>query len=158
MRDYLHVHKGSVRGIRFQHDGALGRRAFRNVLECARVAKILIADDDRLIGSMVSFKLENNGHNVLQAHDGEEARSVAAAELPDVILLDIMMPVVDGSHVLQQLKSHPTLQKIPVIMLTALGSEKDVVGCLKAGAADFVVKPFNLNELVARIEAVLRKR
>jgi DNA-binding response OmpR family regulator len=122
------------------------------------VAKILIVEDDRLIGAMVSYKLTNSGHEVVQAYNGEEACSTAAAESPDVILLDIMMPVMDGIHVLHQLKGDPTLQSIPVIMLTALGREKDVVGCLKAGAADFVVKPFNLNELVARIEAVLREK
>ncbi len=82
---------------------------------------------------------------------------MAAADPPDVILLDIMMPVMDGLHVLQNLKADPVLRRVPVIMLTALGHEKDVVGCLKAGAADFIVKPFNLNELVARVEAVLRK-
>jgi DNA-binding response OmpR family regulator len=122
------------------------------------VAKILIVEDDRLIGTIVSYKLTNSGHEVVQAYNGEEACNTAAAESPDVILLDIMMPVMDGIHVLHQLKGDPNLQSIPVIMLTALGREKDVVGCLKAGAADFVVKPFNLNELVARIEAVLRKK
>jgi len=122
------------------------------------VARILIADDDRLIGSMVSFRLTNSGHRVVQAYTGEEACDMAIAEPPDVILLDIMMPVMDGLHVLQHLKGDPALRGVPVIMLTALGREKDVVGCLKAGAADFVVKPFNLNELVARIEAVLRNR
>ncbi len=121
------------------------------------MAKILIAEDDRLIGSMVSFKLTNSGHTVVQAYNGEEASTMASAEPPDVILLDIMMPVMDGLHVLQNLKADPVLHRIPVIMLTALGHEKDVVGCLKAGAADFIVKPFNLNELVARVEAVLRK-
>ncbi len=122
------------------------------------MAKILIADDDRLIGSMVSYRLTNSGHRVVQAYNGEEACHMAAADPPDVILLDIMMPVKDGVHVLQQLKGDPALGGIPVIMLTALGQEKDVVGCLKAGAADFVVKPFNLNELVARIEVILRSR
>jgi len=122
------------------------------------VAKILIADDDRLIASMLSYRLTNGGHRVVQAHNGEEALNMAAAEPPDVILLDIMMPVMDGLHVLQRLKGDPVLQRVPVIMVTALGHEKDVVGCLKVGAADFVVKPFNLNELVARIEAVLRNR
>jgi DNA-binding response OmpR family regulator len=122
------------------------------------VAKILIADDDHLIGSMLNYRLTNSGHRVVQAHNGEEALNMAAAEPPEVILLDIMMPVMNGLHVLQRLKGDPVLQRVPVIMLTALGHEKDVVGCLKAGAADFVVKPFNLNELVARIEAVLRSR
>jgi DNA-binding response OmpR family regulator len=121
------------------------------------MAKILIADDDRLIGSMVSFRLTNSGHTVVQAYNGEEASKMASADPPDVMLLDIMMPVMDGLHVLQHLKADPVLHRIPVIMLTALGHEKDVVGCLKAGAADFIVKPFNLNELVARVEAVLRK-
>ncbi len=122
------------------------------------MAKILIADDDRLIASMLSYRLTNGGHRVVQARNGEEALNMAAAEPPDVILLDIMMPVMDGLHVLQRLKGDPVLQRVPVIMVTALGHEKDVVGCLKVGAADFVVKPFNLNELVARIEAVLRNR
>ena len=115
------------------------------------MANILIADDDRLIGSMVSYRLTNSGYRVVQAYNGEEACNMAAAESPDVILLDIMMPIMDGFHVLQHLKDDPALRRIPVIMLTALGREKDVVGCLKAGAADFVVKPFNLAELAARV-------
>jgi two-component system alkaline phosphatase synthesis response regulator PhoP len=121
------------------------------------MAKILLAEDEKQIGDMVAFKLTNGGHQVLRARDGEEALRLAVAERPDVILLDVMMPVLTGFEVLRRLKGDPGLAATPVIMLTAKGRERDVQGGLSAGAVDYIVKPFSLKELAARIEAALRK-
>ncbi len=119
--------------------------------------KILLAEDEKQIGDMVTFKLTNSGHQVLRARDGEEALALAAAERPELILLDVMMPVLNGFEVLRRLKADPALASIPVIMLTAKGRERDVLAGLSAGAVDYVVKPFSLKELAARIETALRK-
>ncbi len=121
------------------------------------MARILLAEDEQHIGDMVAFKLTNGGHQVLRAHNGEEALSRASAECPDLIILDVMMPVLDGFEVLRRLKGDPALRAIPVIMLTARGQERDVVTGLGGGAADYIVKPFSLKELSARIEAALRR-
>ena len=121
------------------------------------MAKILLAEDEKQIGDMVAFKLTNSGHQVLRARDGEEALRLAIAERPDLILLDVMMPVLNGFEVLRRLKTDADLAPTPVIMLTAKGRERDVLGGLSAGAVDYIVKPFSLKELTARIEAALRK-
>jgi len=121
------------------------------------MAKILLAEDEPQIGDMVVFKLTNSGHQVVRAQDGEEALRHAAAEHPDLIVLDVMMPVLDGFEVLRRLKADPALVDVPVIMLTAKGQERDVLTGLSTGATDYIVKPFSLKELSARIEAALRK-
>jgi DNA-binding response OmpR family regulator len=106
---------------------------------------------------MVAFKLTNSGHRVVRARDGEEALVLAAAERPDLMLLDVMMPALNGFEVLARIKADPALAAVPVIMLTAKGRERDVLTGLQAGAVDYVVKPFSLKELTARIDAALRK-
>jgi DNA-binding response OmpR family regulator len=121
------------------------------------MAKILVAEDERPIGDMVAFKLTNSGHQVIRARDGEEALALAVAERPDLVLLDVMMPALNGFEVLQRLKADPALAAVPVIMLTAKGRERDVLTGLQAGAVDYIVKPFSLKELAARIETALRK-
>jgi DNA-binding response OmpR family regulator len=121
------------------------------------MAKILLAEDERQIGDMVAFKLTNSGHHVVRARDGGEALTLAAAERPDLVLLDVMMPVLNGFEVLRRLKADPALAAVPVIMLTAKGRERDVLAGLEAGAVDYIVKPFSLKELAARIETALRK-
>jgi two-component system alkaline phosphatase synthesis response regulator PhoP len=121
------------------------------------MAKILLAEDEKQIGDMVAFKLSNSGHQVFRARDGEEALRLATAERPDLILLDVMMPVLNGFEVLRRLKGDPALATTPVIMLTAKGRERDVLGGLSAGAVDYIVKPFSLKELTARIDSALRK-
>jgi DNA-binding response OmpR family regulator len=118
------------------------------------VARILLAEDEPQIGDMVAFKLANRGHEILRARDGEETLALAAAERPGLILLDVMMPVLDGFAVLGRLKADPALQAIPIIMLTAKSQERDVLTGLRGGAVDYVVKPFSLKELTARIDLV----
>lgn len=122
------------------------------------MAKIMLADDEQQIRDMVAFKLEATGHEVLLARDGGEAMTVAAAGHPDLIILDVMMPILDGFEVLRRLKAAPALREIPVIILSAKGREQDVMTGLRGGAVDYIVKPFSLKELTARVEIALRKR
>jgi two-component system response regulator MtrA len=121
------------------------------------MARILLAEDEQQISDMVTFKLTNSGHRVVRVGDGEAALAAAERDRPDVIILDVMMPLVDGFAVLGRLKAHPDLRTIPVIMLTARGQERDVLSGLQAGAADYIVKPFSLKELIARVDVALRR-
>jgi DNA-binding response OmpR family regulator len=121
------------------------------------MAKILVAEDEKQIADMIAFKLTNGGHQVIRAQDGEEAVVLAARELPDLILLDAMMPGLNGFEVLRRLKSDPILRGVPVIMVTAKGHERDVLTGLRGGAVDYVIKPFSLKELAARVDLALRK-
>ena len=116
--------------------------------------RVLIVDDELAIIKFLRANLEANGFEVLAAIDGAEALRVIETELPDFIILDIVMPKVDGFEVCRRL--HKWWQ-IPIIMLTALGSEEDKVKCLRLGADDYISKPFGVNELMARVRAVLRR-
>lgn len=118
-------------------------------------SRILIADDDPLLRSLLQHKLVQAGYQVFIAADGGEALSEMEARAPDLIVLDAMMPVVDGFEVLRRLKADPVRARTPVIMLTALRREQDIVGGLELGAADYLVKPFIPDELVARIRRLL---
>jgi DNA-binding response OmpR family regulator len=121
------------------------------------MAKILVAEDDKQIADMIAFKLTNGGHQVIRAEDGEQAVNLAALESPDLILLDAMMPGLNGFEVLRRLKGDPGLRSVPVIMVTAKGHERDVLSGLRGGAVDYMVKPFSLKELSARVDLALRK-
>ncbi len=121
------------------------------------MARILLAEDEAQIGDMVAFKLANAGHDVIRVADGEAALAAAARERPDAIILDVMMPGLDGFSVLGRLKADPSLSAIPVIMLPARGQERDVLSGLQGGAADYIVKPFSLKELLARVDVALRR-
>jgi DNA-binding response OmpR family regulator len=121
------------------------------------MAKILVAEDEKQIADMIAFKLTNSGHQVIWASDGDQAVALAAHELPDLILLDAMMPGLSGFEVLRRLKADPALRAVPVIMVTAKGHERDVLSGLRGGAVDYVVKPFSLKELAARVDLALRK-
>jgi DNA-binding response OmpR family regulator len=121
------------------------------------MAKILIAEDEKQIGDMMAFKLTNSGHQVIRAQDGDAVVALASREQPDLIMLDVMMPGINGFEVLRRLKQHGDLRSVPVIMVTAKGHERDVLSGLGGGAVDYVVKPFSLKELAARVELALRK-
>lgn len=112
---------------------------------------IVIADDDPLLRQILEHKLSNSGYRVIAVEDGQAALD-AAAQRPCVIVLDAMMPVMDGFETLRRLKSDPDLKTVPVVMLTALKREDDVVSALKLGAADYLAKPFNPDELVVRLQ------
>jgi DNA-binding response OmpR family regulator len=121
------------------------------------MARILVAEDEKQIADMIAFKLTNGGHQVIRAQDGEQAMKLAQSEMPDLIMLDAMMPGLSGFEVLRRLKEDATLRSVPVIMVTAKGHERDVLSGLRGGAVDYVVKPFSLKELAARVELALGK-
>jgi DNA-binding response OmpR family regulator len=121
------------------------------------MAKILVAEDEKQIADMIAFKLTNRGHEVIRAQDGEQAMELAKRDMPDLIMLDAMMPGIGGFEVLRRLKADPALRSVPVIMVTAKGHERDVLSGLRGGAVDYVVKPFSLKELAARVELALGK-
>ena len=121
------------------------------------MAKILVAEDEKQIADMIAFKLTNSGHQVIRAQDGEQAMKLAKSDSPDLIMLDAMMPGLGGFEVLRRLKADATLRSVPVIMVTAKGHERDVLSGLRGGAVDYVVKPFSLKELAARVELALGK-
>ena len=122
------------------------------------MARILIAEDEPHILKMLDFRLKSLGHEIIGAVDGGEALEIATREKPELVLLDIMMPVMDGFQVQRRLKSQEETRNIPVIMLTAKGQEKDIVTGLEAGAADYVTKPFSFAELIARVNRALATR
>jgi two-component system, OmpR family, phosphate regulon response regulator PhoB len=121
------------------------------------MARILLAEDEKQIADMIAFKLTNSGHQVMRAADGEQALQMALSDPPDLIMLDAMMPVLSGFEVLRRLKADETVRAVPVIMVTAKGHERDVLSGLRNGAVDYVVKPFSLKELAARVELALSK-
>jgi len=120
--------------------------------------KILAVDDEEDILELIQYNLEKEGFEVLCAATGEEALVKAGTQYPDLILLDLMLPGLDGFQVCRTLKSDSKTQEIPIIMLTAKGEESDVVAGLEMGADDYITKPFSPNVLVARIRAILRRR
>lgn len=117
---------------------------------------ILVIDDDLLVVSIVERKLRARGYVVETASDGRAGLHRARALRPDLIVLDMMMPVMDGRTVLSELQADASLAKIPVIMLTSRRVESDLLDTLKLGASDFVTKPFSPDELVARVARLLR--
>lgn len=118
-------------------------------------ARVLIADDDPFLRELLTHKLSAAGYMVSSARNGGEALELCREPFPDLVVLDAMMPIADGFEVLRRLKADPATANLPIIMLTALRREEDVVGALKLGAADYLVKPFIPDELVARIGRLL---
>jgi len=117
--------------------------------------RILIADDDPLLRALLVHRLSADGYEILTAEDGAQALAMIRDQHPDLIVLDALMPVMDGFEVLRRLKSGDVTDS-PVIMLTALKREQDIVGALQLGAADYLVKPFIPDELGQRIRRLLQ--
>jgi two-component system alkaline phosphatase synthesis response regulator PhoP len=120
--------------------------------------KILVVDDEEDILELLTFNLTKEGYDVSSASTGEEALSVARTESPDLILLDLMLPGMDGLEVARRIKGEPSTKNIPIVMLTAKGEESDIVTGLELGAHDYITKPFSRKVLVARLRAVLRRK
>jgi len=119
--------------------------------------KILIVEDEKDIAKMLDYNLKKEGYKTSLARDGEDALDLAVREHPDLILLDLMLPGVDGLEVCKELKKERTTSGIPIIMLTAKSRESDKIVGLELGADDYVTKPFSPRELIARIKAVTRR-
>lgn len=119
--------------------------------------KILVVDDEKDIVEMIAFNLQRNGYDVITAHKGDDALDLAERQIPDLIILDLMMPGLDGTEVTRRLKADPRTKNIPLIMLTAKSEETDVVVGLTLGADDYIAKPFSMKILLARLNTVLRR-
>lgn len=118
---------------------------------------ILIVDDEEDVLELVRFNLEKDGYKVETATSGEEALVKARAKLPDLIILDIMLPGIDGLGVAKKLKNETKTEHIPIIMLTAKGDETDIITGLELGADDYVAKPFSPKVLIARVRRILQR-
>jgi len=118
---------------------------------------ILIVDDESDILELLEFNLSREGYTVLQARSGEQALEIARSSHPDLIILDLMLPGIDGLQVCRQLKKESKTETIHIVMLTAKGEEADIVAGLELGADDYLTKPFSPQVLRARIRAVLRR-
>lgn len=122
------------------------------------VPRVLVTDDDDTIRAVVKLMLEREGYEVIEATNGREVlQMMEQAPAPDIIILDLMMPYIDGLQVIKKIRSHPEWERVPVIMLSANASENEVVNLLKAGANDYVTKPFNPRELVARVNVNIER-
>ena len=118
---------------------------------------VLVVEDEAPLVTLLRYNLEKEGFAVVEAADGEEALLRIAEQKPDAVLLDWMLPLLSGIEVCRQIRRAPATRSLPVIMLTARGEEGDRVRGLNSGADDYVVKPFSLGELVARLRAVIRR-
>ena len=116
--------------------------------------KILVVDDEKLVVKGIKFNLEHDGYEVVTAFDGESAVALTSSEKPDLVILDLMMPKLDGLEACMQIRA---FSNVPIIMLTARSTDMDKLMCFECGADDYVTKPFNILELKARIRALLRR-
>lgn len=121
------------------------------------MAKILVVDDETNILELIKFTLEKDGHQVITTTSGEEGLRLAKIELPDLIVLDVMLPEPDGLEVCRRLRNDPATSMVPVLMVSARGDTLDRVVGLEMGADDYIPKPFSPRELSARVKAALRR-
>lgn len=119
--------------------------------------KILIVDDEEHILELIKFNLENNGYKVMCANNGNDAVRIAKSEIPQLILLDLMIPGLDGYDVCREIRKDSSISTIPVIMITAKSEEIDKILGLELGADDYITKPFSVREMMARVKAMLRR-
>ena len=121
------------------------------------MSKILVVDDDEAINELIKVNLELSGYDVISAFDGIQGFTLAKQELPDLIILDIMMPDVDGYTVAKRVRENKTTKEIPILMLTAMGQLEDKVKGFDIGVDDYLVKPFEMEELKVRVRALLKR-
>lgn len=121
------------------------------------MSKVLIIEDEATLNRNLSDKLREDGFTVFSALDGEDGLQLVRAELPDLVVLDIMLPGLDGLSICRIVRRDPSTSHIPIIMLTARGTEVDKIVGLESGADDYIVKPFGLGEFLARVRAVMRR-
>lgn len=120
--------------------------------------KILVVDDEESLADFVARALRQHGYKTICAYDGDTALNMIGEELPDLVILDLMLPMMDGWEVCRRSKADPNTKGIPIIMLTARSSSEDVVQGLDLGADDYMKKPFPLEELLARVRVLLRRQ
>ena len=118
---------------------------------------VLVVEDEDALATLLKYNLDKEGHDVTVAGDGEEAIVLIEERMPDLVILDWMLPKVSGIEVCRRLRQKPETRNLPIIMLTARGEESDRVRGLDTGADDYIVKPFSMTELAARVRAVLRR-
>lgn len=116
---------------------------------------ILVAEDQPHIRALIEYKLKNNGYQVIAVDNGSDALAKAIELKPNLVLLDVMMPLMTGFEVLSALKQNPETKNIPVLLVTAQSKEEEVLKGLELGADDYITKPFSPNELAARVKTVL---
>lgn len=121
------------------------------------MAKILVIDDDKSINELIKINLELNGHEVIQGYNGTEGYALAKQEYPELIILDVMMPEVDGFTVAQRIRQCPEISETPILMLTALSELNDKISGFNIGVDDYLTKPFEIDELVVRVRALLKR-
>jgi len=126
--------------------------------EAPVVQTILVADDEPDIRELVAYRLTRSGYRVVEARDGEEALQLALEDVPDLAVIDVMMPKLDGYDLTRRLRANESTSRLPVILLTSRAQEGDVTRGFDAGADDYLTKPFNPDELVVRVRAVLGRR
>jgi phosphate regulon transcriptional regulator PhoB len=119
--------------------------------------KVLVVDDEKDIVDLIAYNLEKEGFATLRAYDGEAALDLVKAKKPDLIILDLMLPGVRGLDVCRFIRKNPDTETLPIIMLTARSDQTDKILGLEIGADDYITKPFNVRELIARVRAVLRR-
>lgn len=123
------------------------------------IMKILIVEDDKFLRDLMSQKLSKEGFSVKEAFDGEEGLKLALDDPPDLILLDLILPRIDGFGVLERIKKEQKLSHLPVLILSNLGQKEDVQRAMSMGAQDFLIKSnFTLGEIVEKIKAILNKK
>lgn len=121
--------------------------------------KVLVVEDDKFLRELITRKLDAENFDVIEAIDGEEGMEKAAVQNPDLVLLDIVLPGIDGFEILKRMKADPNLSKIPVIMLTNLGQRDDVERGIKMGADDYLIKAhFTPSEIIERVKKVMREK
>jgi DNA-binding response OmpR family regulator len=120
-------------------------------------AKIMVVDDDEIVARTIERTLRAGGFQVVVVHSGVEALRAARRNPPDLMVLDVLMPGLDGYEVCRQVREDPLLKDLPILFLTAKGKEEDRITGLQAGADDYISKPFNLDELYLRVRAILRR-
>jgi len=121
-------------------------------------AKILVVDDEEDILDLVDYNLTKEGYQVARADTGEKALRKLQDDQPDLVILDLMLPGIDGLDVCRQIRTNPVTMQVPIIMLTAKGTEADIVSGLELGADDYMIKPFSMRVVLARVRAALRRK
>ncbi len=119
--------------------------------------RILIIEDESDIGELLDYNLQKEGYDTILANNGESGLQIAKKEKPNLLILDLMLPGIDGLDVCRLIKSDSNIKDISIVMLTALGQEEDIVKGLESGADDYITKPFSFKVLIARIQSVLRR-